>query len=426
MRAALFNWVHGGFSFCRIAKNSYLCHQTLKQLPFIMNYIIFDNFRRNYLLPLTFTRPVGDIRVGILTVRQKWEHYLGTKTSTLAEDYLSTKFPIVKGDDNILINGSILPNERLLSEIQGLGINQALVQGEVIIAMRLTAADLENIDDTDMEEVETDCSYLKLNASWDIFAKNDEALRADYALLTAGRTSARLSSTNTVLGNDIFVEEGARAECCSFNTTTGPIYIGKDVEIMEGSFIRGPFAICDHSVVKMGSKIYGATTVGPYSKVGGELNNVVIFGYSNKAHDGYLGNAVIGEWCNLGADTNNSNLKNNYELVKMWSYPDQTFVDTGLQFCGLVMGDHSKCGINTMFNTGTVVGVCSNIFGSGFQRNFIPSFAWGGTKGFNAFPLKKAIDIAQRVYSRRDKDFDAVEQDILSAVNELTATNISY
>ena len=227
-------------------------------------------------------------------------------------------------------------------------------------------------------------------------------------------------------GNDIFIEEGARVEGATINTTKGPVYIGRDVEIMEGALIRGPFAICNDAVVKMGAKIYGATTIGPYSKVGGELNNVVIFGYSNKAHDGYLGNAVIGEWCNLGADTNNSNLKNNYDFVKMWSYPDHTFVDTGLQFCGLVMGDHSKCGINTMFNTGTVVGVNSNIFGSGFQRNFIPSFVWGGTKGFQPFPVEKAIEIATRVYSRRNIEFDDTEQDILRAVNDLTAMNTSY
>lgn len=392
-----------------------------------MNYIIFDNFRRNYLLPLTFTRPVADIRIGILTIREKWEHYLGEKTSSLTEDYLSVKFPIVKGDDNILINGSIMPNPELVKEIHKIGINQALVQDEIIIAVRLTAGDLDNMDDADgMEEFETDCEFLKINASWEIFSKNEDALLADYKLITKGRKSAPLSASNTLIGNDIFIEEGAKIECATINTTTGPVYIGKDAEIMEGALIRGPFALGDHSVVKMGAKIYGATTVGPYSKVGGELNNVVIFGYSNKAHDGYLGNAVIGEWCNLGADTNNSNLKNNYDIVRMWSYPDQTFVDTGLQFAGLVMGDHSKCGINTMFNTGTVVGVNSNIFGSGFQRNFIPSFAWGGTKGFTDFTIRKAIDIAKRVYSRRDIEFDKTEQNILRAVNELTAMNTSY
>jgi len=392
-----------------------------------MNYIIFDNFRRNYLLPLTFTRPVGDIRIGILTVREKWEHYLGEKTSTLTEDYLSVKFPIIKGDDNILINGSILPNNELLAEIKNLNINQALVQGEIIIALRLTAKELENIDDTEgVEELETDCDFAKVNATWELFSKNDEALRSDYELITKGRKSQPLSETNTLLGNDIFIEEGAKVECATINTTTGPVYIGKDTQVMEGTLIRGPFALCDNSIVKMGAKIYGATTVGPWSKVGGELNNVVIFGLSNKAHDGYLGNAVIGEWCNLGADTNNSNLKNNYDIVKMWSYPDHTFVDTGLQFCGLVMGDHSKCGINTMFNTGTVIGVNSNIFGSGFQRNFIPSFAWGGTKGFTDFSLRKAIDIAKRVYSRRKIDFDENEQFILRSIKELTAMNTSY
>lgn len=392
-----------------------------------MNYIIFDNFKRNYLLPLTFTRPVGDIRIGILTIREKWEQYLGQETSTLTEDYLSVKFPIVKGDDNILINGSVMPNPELVDEIGKIGINQALVKDEIIIAIRVTAADLDNLDDTEgMEELETDVEFLKITNTWDVFSKNDAALRADYELITKGRKSASLSKTNTLLGNDIFLEEGAKAECATFNTETGPIYIGKGVEIMEGSVIRGPFAILDNSIVKMGAKIYGATTIGPWCKVGGELNNVIIFGYSNKAHDGYLGNSVIGEWCNLGADTNNSNLKNNYDIVRMWSYPDQTFVDTGLQFCGLVMGDHSKCGINTMFNTGTVVGVNSNIFGSGFQRNFIPSFAWGGTKGFDDFSIRKAIDIAKRVYSRRNIDFDATEQNILRAVKEITALNTSY
>ncbi|MDT8394052.1 MAG: GlmU family protein [Bacteroidales bacterium] len=392
-----------------------------------MNYIIFDNFRRNYLLPLTFTRPVADLRIGILTIREKWEYLLGEKTSSLTEDYLSVKFPIIRADDNILINGSVIPHEGLTGEIKKLDANQALVKDDVIIALRVTASDLDHIDDTEgMEELETAFDFLKINTSWEIFSKNDEALRADYKMITKGRSSSALSNTNTLLGNDIFIEEGAKVECATINTTAGPVYIGKDVEIMEGTMIRGPFAICNNSIVKMGAKIYGATTIGPYSKVGGELNNVVILGFSNKSHDGYLGNAVIGEWCNLGADTNNSNLKNNYDVAKMWSYPDQTFVDTGLQFCGLIMGDHSKCGINTMFNTGTVVGVNSNIFGSGFQRNFIPSFAWGGTKGFTDFSLTKAIEIAKRVYGRRNIDFDETEQNILRSIKELTAMNTSY
>lgn len=392
-----------------------------------MNYILFDNFNRNYLLPLSFTRPVADIRIGIMTIRQKWEQYLGVETSTLTEDYLSVKHPIVKGDDNILINGTVLPNQALIEEIGKIGINQALVRGDVIIAIRLTAADLDNIDDTEgMEELETDVDFEKITNTWDIFTANDAAIRNDYEFLTKGRKSATLSKTNTLIGTDIFIEEGARVEAATINTETGPVYIAKDAEIMEGAVIRGPFALCRNSVVKMNAKIYGATTIGPYSKVGGELNNVVIFGYSNKAHDGFLGNSVIAEWCNLGADTNNSNLKNNYENVRLWSYPDQTFVDTGLQFCGLIMGDHSKCGINTMFNTGTVVGVSSNIFGSGFQRNFIPSFAWGGTKGFNDFPLRKALDVAGRVYKRRQLDFDEKEEFILRSVKELTAMNTSY
>ena len=393
-----------------------------------MNYIIFDHFKRNSLLPLTFTRPVADIRIGITTIREKWEFFLGQKTSSLTEEYLSYKFPIVKADDNILINGSILPNRKMVEEINKLKVDQALVKGEVIIAMRITAAELEGMegDPGGMEEIETTSAYLKVNNSWDIFSLNGEALRADYDLITKGRKSQKPGEGNTIFGNDIFIEEGACIQGAIINTTTGPVYIGKDAEIMEGSVIRGPFALCDHSIVKMGAKIYGPTTVGPFSKVGGELNNVVIFGHSNKAHDGFLGNSVIGEWCNLGADTNTSNLKNNYDTIRIWSYPDQTFIDTGLQFCGLIMGDHSKCGINTMFNTGTVVGVSSNVFGSGYQRNFIPSFNWGGTKGFNDFPVKKAIDIARRVYSRRDMDFDRTEEEILLAVRELTAMNTSY
>ncbi len=384
-----------------------------------MNYIIFDNFRRNYLLPLTFTRPVVDIRVGILTIREKWEHYLGQKTSSLTEDYLSVKFPIVKGEDNILINGSIMPNPTLLKELERIGINQALVKDEVIIAIRVTEKELDNMDEAEgMEELETDVEFMKINATWDIFSKNDQALRDDYALITKGRKSAPLGESNTLIGKDIFIEEGAKIECATINTESGPVYIGKDAEIMEGSMIRGPFALGDHSVVKMGSKIYGATTVGPYSKVGGELNNVVIFGYSNKAHDGFLGNAVIGEWCNLGADTNNSNLKNNYANVKIWNYPSGTYMDTGRQFCGLIMGDHSKCGINTMFNTGTVVGVSANIFGTGFPPAFIPSFSWGGAHGFTTYRMEKVLEAASLVMERRGMQLSEEDKAILDHISQ--------
>jgi UDP-N-acetylglucosamine diphosphorylase/glucosamine-1-phosphate N-acetyltransferase len=388
---------------------------------------MFDDQGRNNLLPLTFMRPIADIRIGILTIREKWEFYLKTKTSSLTESYLSTKFPIVKNNSNILINGSVCPDNLLVGEIKKLKRNQALVTKDSIIALHLGADDLDESGEMDIsgiEEIEVDHEPLKINEIWEVFHKNGEALRLDYNLLTKKRQSEKLSSTNRLLGEEnIFVEKGVKVEYAILNATTGPIYIGKEAEIMEGTVIRGPFAICDHAVVKMAAKIYGPTTIGPYSKVGGEINNSVIFGYTNKAHDGFLGHSVISEWCNLGADTNNSNLKNSYDSVKLWNYPQKTFVDTGLQFCGLIMDDHSKTGINTMFNTGTVVGVNVNVFGSGYQRQFIPSFTWGGAQGFKIYDIKKATSVAEQVYSRRNKVFDETEKEILVNLFYLTAVN---
>ena len=391
-----------------------------------MNYILFDSFRRSNLLPLTYIRPVADIRIGILTIREKWEKYLKAETSILTEDYLREKYPIREEDDNVMINGSICPNPALVKEIRGLKNNEVLVKDESIIAMRVEKADLENVDEDNIQGInviETDNDFLKIDHTWEIFSKNDRALREDFMLLTKNRKSKKLSSSNRVMGDMVFVEEGAKVEGVSINSTTGPVYIGRDAEIMEGSMIRGPFALCNNAIVKMSAKIYGPTTIGPYSKVGGEISNSVIFGYSNKVHDGFMGNSVIGEWCNLGADTNTSNLKNNYESVRLWDFPDQTFVDTGEQFCGLIMGDHSKCGINTMFNSGTVVGINVNVFGSGYQRNFIPSFTWGGTSGFRTFDIKKAVQVAKIVFARRGLDFDETEINILNALFNMTLEN---
>ncbi|MCF6171287.1 MAG: GlmU family protein [Bacteroidales bacterium] len=384
-----------------------------------MNYILYDSFRRNNLLPFVYTRPVADIRIGILSIREKWERMLGAKTSTLTEDYLEKKYPLLRADDNVLINGSVLPTKQLAEQIAKLDTGQTLVKGEVILAMRLSAADIDGFDvNEDLIEHVFEGDFLKINNSWDIFKKNAQAILDDFELLTRGRKSAELSGTNFVKGDkkNIFLEEGARLDFAFLNAEEGPIYIGKNAEIMEGAKIRGPFALCERATVKMDAKIYGGTTIGPHSKVGGELNNVVIFGYTNKAHDGFLGNSVLGEWCNLGADTNNSNLKNTYDNVRIWSIAEETFVDTASQFCGLLMGDHSKTGINTMFNTGTVVGVSCNIFGSGYQRNFIPSFSWGGTQGLRTFGLKKAFEVATAVFRRRGREFDGVEQDILTNV----------
>ncbi len=397
-----------------------------------MNYILFDDTTRNNLFPLTFTRPVADIRFGILTIREKWDMLLQTKTSTLTENYLSIKYPIIKKKHNILINGSVCPNKQLIEQIKILRPNQALVHDDYIIALYTiddnTEYKRENIktelvknSSEIIEDIETKIPHLKINYLWDIFVKNEQAIIEDYELITKNRKSQAISNTNKIIGNqNIFVEQGAKIECAILNASAGPIYIGKDAEIMESSTIRGPFALCEHSVVKIGAKIYGPTTIGPYSKIGGELSNSVIIGYSNKAHDGFIGSSVIGEWCNIGAGTNNSNLKNNYSDVKLWSYKKQKFVTTGLQFCGLIMGDHSKCGINTMFNTGTVVGVNANIYGLGFQKNFIPSFSWGGTDKITTYNINTAISVAEKVFKRRNKIFDHTEKEILEYLYDLT------
>ncbi len=389
-----------------------------------MNYILFDDSCRVNLLPLTFTRPVADIRIGILTIREKWEKVLGTVTSSKTEEYLSKKFPLkfVPKDENIWINGSFCPNEKLLEEIKKLKSGQALVSGKIVAAVNSgnnNMLDLAVLDG--FVQQESVASAMRIENVWDIFSKNEEAIQSDFTLLTAGRKSQAISATNQVIAKEnIFVEEGAKIECAILNASTGPIYIGKDAEVMEGSIVRGPFALCEHSTLKLGAKIYGPTTIGPHSKVGGEVNNSVILGYSNKGHDGFLGNSVLGEWCNIGADSNNSNLKNNYAQVKLWNYEKERFVNTGLTFCGLIMGDHSKCGINTMFNTGTVVGVNANIFGSGFPRNFVPSFSWGGASGFTTYKVEDAFEVATRVFERRGLVFDEKEQDILRAVFGLT------
>jgi len=385
-----------------------------------MNYILFDGTVRNALLPFTFTRPVADIRIGILTIREKWENYLGSTTTTVTEEYLQEKYPMVEMEENVMINASFLPNAVLSEMISNLEVNQAIFKGDEVIAF-FTQDSQEEIDFDTYEIIEFTEDVLTVKNTWDIFQKNDAALREDFELLTEDRKSQPIpKSVNVISPENIFIEEGAKLEFVTLNASTGPIYIGRNSEIMEGSVIRGPFALCEGAQVKLATKVYGATTVGPHSRIGGEVNNSVMFGYSNKGHDGFLGNSVLGEWCNIGADSNNSNLKNNYEEVKLWSYETENFAKTGLQFCGLMMGDHSKCGINTMFNTGTVVGVSANIFGSGFPRNFVPSFSWGGASGFSTYITKKAFETTRIVMSRRNVAFDEIEQKILEHVFEET------
>lgn len=386
------------------------------------NLILFDEPKiREQLLPFTYTRPIAEIRIGILTISKKWEQHFNTASSFITSEYLKEKYLLKIEDENFIINGAVLPNENLVKAINALQLNECLVQHETIIAIRCNRDKAENFIHHFLPGIFEKKTYsealFQVNHVWDIFSKNAEALTADFDLITHGRVSQPLNETNTVIGNGkIFVEEGAIVNAAIFNTTTGCIYIGKDTEVMEGSVVRGPFALCEHSTLKISTKIYGATTIGPHSKVGGEINNSVIFGFSNKAHDGFLGNSVIGEWCNLGADTNNSNLKNNYVEVKLWNYEAEEFTNTGLQFCGLFMGDHSKCGINTMFNTGTLVGVSANIFGSGFPRNFVPSFSWGGAQGFTTFQVAKAFEVAEKVMERRGLQLTVADKKILEHI----------
>ncbi len=385
-----------------------------------MNYILFDGPYRDNLLPFTYTRPVAEIRVGILTIRQKWESFLEYTTTTVTEDYLSDKFPMVEMEENIMINASFLPNTEVVELVKNLNHNQALFKDEDVIAF--FAKEGEEVNDfSNFEAIEFDGDILKIENTWDIFSKNGGAIEEDFNLITNGRKSEPIPATvKTLNPENIFIEKGAKLNFVTLNASSGPIYIGKDAEIMEGTVVRGPLALCNNATLKLATKIYGPTTVGPHSKVGGEVNNSVIFGFSNKGHDGFLGNSVLGEWCNIGADSNNSNLKNNYAEVRLWNYQTGGFAKTGLQFCGLMMGDHSKCGINTMFNTGTVVGVSSNIFGSGFPRNFVPSFSWGGSKGFVTYKTNKAFEVAEVVMGRRNEEFTDLDKAILEHVFEET------
>ncbi|HRG58535.1 MAG TPA: GlmU family protein [Bacteroidia bacterium] len=376
-----------------------------------MNYILFDDENRKNLFPFTLSRPVAEIRVGILTLKEKWDNYLNAQCAYFTEDYLSKKYKKLgknnEGNPCVYINAAAFPNTDLINEINKLEKDTVLVNNNKIVAIHV--ADYNELfnpikNDLKTSGCETDVTFL--NKPWEIFANNGKNIIDDFNLLTHDRKSAPIDASNQVIcPENIFIEEGAIVQCCILNASSGPIYIAKHAEVMEGSMIRGPFALGEHSAIKMGAKIYGPTTIGPESKVGGEVNNSVIFGYSNKAHDGFLGNSVIGEWCNLGADTNNSNLKNNYGQVKIWDMTQNDYQLTGLMFCGLMMGDHSKAGINTMFNTGTVTGFCANIFDGGFPPKFIPNFSWGGQKNAPKFELEKAIEVASRVYERRGLAF---------------------
>lgn len=358
---------------------------------------------------------------------------LDGKASFITQEYLTGKYPLNVESVNLVINGSIIPNERICALILQLENNEALLKNGELVAARLSEVQFERlIREEEIEELQgfdvVDTPFRKINRPFDLFTYNDEAIEQDFELLTSGRTSEVLSDTNRVIGDKakLFIEPGAKIECATFNTENGPIYIGADALVMEGSLIRGPFAMCEKAVVKMGAKIYGATTLGPQCKAGGEINNVVMMHCSNKGHEGFLGNSVLAPWTNLGADTNTSNLKNNYDQVKLWDYVEDRFVGTDLQFCGLIMGDHSKCGINTMFNTGTVVGVFANVYGAGYPRNFIPSFSWGGANGYKTYHIDKAFETAKRVMVRRKEELTDIDRQIMKAVLEQTANYRSW
>lgn len=389
-----------------------------------MNLILFDDAAiRINLLPFTFTRPISKIRVGILTICEKWERLLNSRASFLTHDYLSKKYPLVQASENLLINGAVCPDSSLLAEIARLKVDEGLTRDNVIIAFRSAQPSLAELSSIRFSSYASEVTVI--DQLWKIFQHNAAELKRDFSLLTNGRKSEPLTDPHTKVYNEsqIFIESGVHIRAAVLNAEDGPIYLGKNAVVQEGALIKGPFALGEGSHLNMGAKIRGDSTVGPFCKVGGEISNSVIFGYSNKAHDGFLGNSVIGEWCNLGADTNTSNLKNNYDQVKLWSYAKKGFVNTGLQFCGLMMGDHSKCGINTMFNTGTVIGVSANIFGDGFPRNFIPSFAWGGASGFSTFQLGKAVETAQRVMARRNMVLNDADKEILKHIFETTSAN---
>jgi len=395
-----------------------------------MQYCLFDDKYRDEFLPLAFTKPVSELRIGILTIREKWEKVFGAKiNSWKTQDYLSNKYTFQEADQTIYLNGLVCPLQSVAKMISELKDNQGIACENRIVAIRTSnqITDFEINSLPEVQWIQLDEKLMILSNVWELFTYNAEQIQFDFDLITKGRISEPISTSCFVSGAQmIFIEEDAKITNASLNAENGPIYIGANAEVMEGSLIRGPFVLGDHSVVHMGAKIYGPVTVGPHSKVGGELNNVNIQGFSNKGHDGFLGSSVIGEWCNLGADSNTSNLKNSYAEVKLWNYPTGRFGRTGLQFCGLIMGDHSKCGINVMFNAGTIVGVCCNIYGSGYPRNFVPSFTEGSTQRYQVNKLYDVFTTSSRVMKRRNLELNANDQHILTEVFELTKKYRKY
>jgi len=392
-----------------------------------MRIIFVDNAAwREKLLPLTFIRPVSALRIGILTIEEKWSKRLNCSFTHITENYLSKKFPLDLGLETefLLVRGNICPDDQLIDAAAQLRTGEALADATGMMLLKTDRAGLEEFQKQGLEPFHIknyQAPFLRLVFPEDLFLNNGREIQMDFDLITKGRESAKLSSTNQFLGEQLFAEEGVVAECSIFNSLNGPIYLGKESEVWENCSIRGAFALCESSQVKMGARIYNDVTIGPKSRVGGEMNTCVILGYSSKGHDGYLGSSVMGEWCNWGADTNNSNLKNNYKSVKVYDYQSSSYRKTDLQFYGLIMGDHSKCAINTAFNTGTIVGVGASIFGAGFPPTYVPDFSWGGAGGLEEYNLERMFETAALVYERRNRIFDDQDKAILKHVFDLTS-----
>lgn len=391
-----------------------------------MNLILFDDPAvRNHLLPFTYTRPVAEIRCGILTLTEKWARYFNGAPSFQTEEYLSAKYPASLSNDNLFLNGCVLPDAELVASVRKLAKGQCLTSGGRILAARTERG---HPSAAGLSEVVFPGNVRCIDRTWKIFQLNGEELRRDFDLITKGRKSEAVTDPHTKTYNpsQIFLEPGVTLHAAVLNAENGPIYLGRNTIVQEGAMIRGPFALGEGSHVNMGAKMRGDVSIGPYSKMGGEVSATVVFGYSNKAHDGFMGCSVIGEWCNFGADSNTSNLKNNYESIRLYDFSTERFEDTGLMFCGLMMGDHAKCGINTMFNTGSVVGVSANVFGAGYLRNYIPSFGWGGTGGLTTFKLDKALEAGSKAMERRNRKMDAVETGILNEVYRMTSAHRTW
>lgn len=381
-----------------------------------MNVIFFDGVEAENLRPLTLNKPLAELRMGIFTFKERWEKLIPGNYSYLTADYLSGKYSLQTEKINLFLNPAYFPNGLLTTSILRLKDGESIWQNGSLIAGKFSLEDFQKSEKQE-KRFEFEGGIIRIRHLWDLFTFNPYALKVDFDKLVKGRVSQKISPTNGVFNaRNIFLEEGAEVEYSILNAKEGPIYIGKNAEVMEGCMIRGSMALCEGAKLSMGTKIYSGTTVGPHCKVGGEVNNSILMGYSNKGHDGFLGNSVIGEWCNLGANTNNSNLKNNYSEIKIWNYPTKSYLDTGLQFCGLMMGDFSKSAIATRFNTGTVVGVSANVFSDGFPPKFIPSFSWGGEENSERFDVNKSYDAASKMMERRKKILTDLDKEILKHI----------